>query len=300
MKKYWSPAAGLAAMVFVSILHAQGVYIPTASGEEFHSPGGNPNETYVPIPDMNLSVNPLQHSLEKETTPQASQTRADAVAPARAHDITSDVEFGFLRFKGTGFEMKGSQLALKTQYTRFMDNYTRAGARLYFEHTFGDDFNPSSSFGSYPGNNLTTIAFAKRDLFLNQEAGIHLNYSLFFDAHTAPQHAFNPQAYYAYKTTIGPAFVFGGGFIGYSITKKSQVKSAFSYSLLAGGGMTVGESFAANLDAFISHNFLVLGTEVPVYVSEFFVLTPGIKWPILFNYPKYLNLKLSLGAHARL
>jgi hypothetical protein len=264
-------------------------------------------ETYVPIPDMNLEVapaqtaSPLQHSAKKETTPQASQSRTDA-ATARVHDITSDIEYGRLRY----YRSKGGSIALKTQYTRFLDNYTRAGARIYFEHAFGD-FNPSSQFGGAPGNNVTTILFAKRDVFLNQEAGVHLNYTLFFDAHTAPQHTFNPQAYYAYKQTIGPVFAFGGAFAGYSIMRKGldpsqqeTTEHTFAYSLIAGGGMAVGESFAANLDAFVSHHFLVLGTQVPVYVSEFFVLTPGIKWPILFNNPKYVHIKFSVGAHARL
>jgi hypothetical protein len=321
MQRFTLTVAGLVFAVS-TVVHAAGVYVPTATGTEFHHiPGDNPDETYVVLPEVDLDVAPastgpdagpgtpdvLQQSVDEQTTPQPTQQTAAAQAPVRVHDITSDIEYGLLRHTSFGSTSKGASFALKTQYTRFIGYYTRVGGRLYYEHTTGD-FNGDYP-NTMPGNNLTSVFFFKRDVFAHQEAGVHMNYSVFFDADMGPRHTFNPQVYYVYKRTVGPVFAFGGGFAGYSITHKNldhnpysdpETEHTFAYSILAGGGMSVGQRLSANLESYISHHFLVLGAHVPVFVSEHFMLTPGFKWPIMFGIDKYTNIKLTVGAHARL
>jgi hypothetical protein len=111
--------------------------------------------------------------------------------------------------------------------------------------------------------------------------------------------AINPLLYGTYNFKLGPVMAYAGGFAGHTYCSYSYSKHQIPYAALLGGGTTIGQSAAVQGDLAVSHQFIIGGIQAPIYLTRLFSLTPGIKYPFVFEATGLQNLRVTVGASTR-
>jgi hypothetical protein len=280
---------------------------PMASGEN----GVSAAPATSGQPPMQHSPENSQLTLEQKSKEEASAAQREATIP-RFNDVSCDVEYGILSFKPKfGSKINGSGISAKARYERTIDDYSSFGIRLNNEYTMY----AKTTYGKIPGNDFLLLGgFYRKTVMSNIEVGGQANASFFLreahtytssgtnvtiDTSTQMDWALNPQVYGIVNYALGPITGYAGAFGGYQYSRFSFTRHQLPYALLLSGGSTFGQYVAAQLDVAASHQFVIIGGQVPIYFSRYFSLTPGVKYPIVFQATNFTNLRITVGLASR-
>jgi hypothetical protein len=311
---------------------------PIAQQEGILDPPGTTDSSYtwVDIPDVGITILPPiaanqrsvgsvssqtaeaknVQTIKKEEQANAEAVQRDATIP-RFNDVSCDVEYGMLSFTTNSDFMpdtkySGYGISAKGRYERMPDDYTGFGVRVQNEYTaftWVDDTVKST----LPGSDFLLMGgFYRKTVYPNLDIGCQTNLSLFF--RTTKQYnntttqwedkkimdwALNPALFGIYNMQFGQISCYGGGFGGYQYASFSYTKHQFPYAAIVGCGTTFGQYVAAQVDVAASHQFVILGAQVPIYFSRLFSITPGVKYPIVFEATTLQNLRMTVGVSSR-
>jgi hypothetical protein len=303
------------------------------------SPPGYSNDslyTWVEIPDVGTTILPpiAQSTKASAQSSQASNVRIQAIdnkvqedqkneqreaTIPRFNDVSADVEYGIISFKPKfGSKISGYGISAKARYEmQPNDNFT-LGARVDNEYT-KYKFTDVSSI-TIPGNDFLLLgAIFRMPMMTDFEIGAQGNVSLFFRSYkkfdqatmktidvNSTDWALNPMFYGIYNYSfhhsisgIGPISGYGGAFAGLTYSTFSYAKYQLPYAAIGSIGTTFGQHVATQIDAAVSHQFLILGAQAPIYLTRLFSLTLGIKYPFLFQASNLSDFRMTLGASTR-
>jgi hypothetical protein len=223
--------------------------------------------------------------------------------------VSADVEYGMLSYKNTkatnATTFSGFNISAKARYERMLDDYTGMGVRM--ENEFTKYTSRDDGIDPEPGcDYLLMGAYYRKTVTSDIDLGAQANVSLFFRKTKKSQvevilidRAINPLLYGTYNFKIGSFIGYAGGFAGYTYCSYSYTKHQIPYAALLGGGTTFGQFVAVQGDLAVSHQFLIMGIQAPIYLTRLFSLTPGIKYPFVFEATGLQNLRVTVGASTR-
>jgi hypothetical protein len=296
--------------------------------------GGDSLYTWVDLPDIAMTLLPpiareaasapapslltnQTNETEKRTVEEGQTAQRDATIP-RFNDVTADVECGIISFKPTGSQnaYHGFGLSAKGRYERESDDDDVYGVKIDNEYTGYADYMTLK----IPGTDFLLLGgYYRKPVSNSIDLGAQINVSSLFRTITAYNpvtkisskkrlydFAVNPQLYGIYNFEMAPLYSKGGPilgyagiFCGYTYSSFSFRKNQLPYAAIAGIGSTFGRRVAAQADLALSHQFLIIGAQAPIYFSKRFSITTGLKYPLLFQATQYVNVRLTIGASTR-
>jgi hypothetical protein len=259
-------------------------------------------------------------SVEQKAREEAQSAQRDATIP-RFNDVSCDVEYGFLNFKHKlGSKFSGFNVAARARYEWSPNDDMSAGVRVHNEYTKYAWINDTTK-ATFPGSDFLLLGgFYRRAILPNVDVGGQTNVSLFFrtlqrwdatakkmvDSAAKTDWALNPACYAVYRYSLDPAVSWAGPLTGYAGLFAGYTYSSFSfsanqvpYAAIASIGTTFGRCVAAQADMALSHQFLIIGAQAPIYLSRLVSIMPGIKYPLLFQAMHLHNMRITVGVSSR-
>jgi hypothetical protein len=298
----WEPPGSTdSSFIWIDIPEVGAIILPPMAGSQAGEP-----VAVVPASQPGNTV--------EEKTKAAGESSLREAAIPRFNDVTADIEYGFISYKNTKAAYpathSGFNITARARYERDLDAGTGLGVRLYNDFTKYTRLNDSIK-SDIPGCDYLLIGpYYRKFIGKAMEFGAQANVSLFFRKSKKFKDselkdviltdiAINPSFYGMYTLQKKPVAAYAGAFAGYAYCSYGYSKHQIPYALLLGGGTTIGQYVAVQSDLAISHQFLVVGIQAPIYLSRLFSLTLGAKYPFVFEAPGLHNVRVTAGASTR-